>query len=174
MPRVRRRLAENYYFIEHPPETVDPENLLRFETALPSWFRPSFDPLPPDEARRRLTILYRLVYPHPQEMPVEKAPRPSPRPRPPRRSPPSPSPPWAPRSRRGVAMADRDAFWMRRALAEAERGRGAVEPNPMVGAVVVRDGVPVGVGHHARFGGPHAEVEALAAAGDRPGGPRSS
>jgi hypothetical protein len=74
--RVRRRLAENYYFIEHPPEAVAPENLLRFETALPSWFRPSFDPLPPDEARRRLTILYRLVYPHPQEMPAEKAPPP--------------------------------------------------------------------------------------------------
>src|SRR5688500_1784150 len=55
---------------------------------------------------------------------------------------------------------------MRRALAEAERGRGAVEPNPMVGAVVVRDGQAVGVGHHARFGGPHAEIEALARAGD--------
>src|SRR5450631_3859469 len=56
---------------------------------------------------------------------------------------------------------------MRRALAEAERGRGAVEPNPMVGAVVVRDGVIVGVGHHEHFGGPHAEVNALRAAGER-------
>ena len=37
---------------------------------------------------------------------------------------------------------------MRRALAEAERGRGAVEPNPMVGAVVVSDGTLVGFGHH--------------------------
>src|SRR5438445_361366 len=55
---------------------------------------------------------------------------------------------------------------MRRALAEAVRGLGRVEPNPMVGAVVVREGRPVGVGHHARFGGPHAEVEALAQAGD--------
>ncbi|MBX6316718.1 MAG: bifunctional diaminohydroxyphosphoribosylaminopyrimidine deaminase/5-amino-6-(5-phosphoribosylamino)uracil reductase RibD, partial [Isosphaeraceae bacterium] len=55
---------------------------------------------------------------------------------------------------------------MHRALAEAERGRGAVEPNPMVGAVVVRDARLVGVGHHARFGGPHAEVVALAAAGE--------
>ena len=53
---------------------------------------------------------------------------------------------------------------MRRALAEAETGRGAVEPNPMVGAVVVRDGRPIGIGHHERFGGPHAEVVAL----DRP------
>ena len=43
-------------------------------------------------------------------------------------------------------MIDPDRFWMRRALAEAGRGRGYVEPNPMVGAVVVRDGRPVGVG----------------------------
>jgi diaminohydroxyphosphoribosylaminopyrimidine deaminase/5-amino-6-(5-phosphoribosylamino)uracil reductase len=54
---------------------------------------------------------------------------------------------------------------MLRALAEAERGRGAVEPNPLVGAAVVRAGRLVGVGHHARFGGPHAEVIALEAAG---------
>jgi diaminohydroxyphosphoribosylaminopyrimidine deaminase/5-amino-6-(5-phosphoribosylamino)uracil reductase len=55
---------------------------------------------------------------------------------------------------------------MRRALAEAARGLGAVEPNPLVGAVVARDGQMVGVGHHARFGGPHAEVVALAMAGE--------
>ena len=55
---------------------------------------------------------------------------------------------------------------MRRALAEAERGRGSVEPNPVVGAVVLRDDRTVAVGHHGRFGGPHAEVVALAAAGD--------
>jgi diaminohydroxyphosphoribosylaminopyrimidine deaminase/5-amino-6-(5-phosphoribosylamino)uracil reductase len=58
-----------------------------------------------------------------------------------------------------------DRAWMARALAEAERGRGLVEPNPMVGAVVVRDSKAVGVGHHERFGGPHAEVVALARAG---------
>lgn len=62
-------------------------------------------------------------------------------------------------------MTDDDAFWMRRALAEAARGRGGVEPNPMVGGVVVRDGAFVSVGHHARFGGPHAEVVALDQAG---------
>ena len=60
---------------------------------------------------------------------------------------------------------DLDRSWMTRALAEAERGRGSVEPNPMVGAVVVRDSKVVGVGHHERFGGPHAEVIALARAG---------
>ena len=57
---------------------------------------------------------------------------------------------------------------MRRALALAELGRGAVEPNPMVGAVVVdATGQVVGEGWHARFGGPHAEVVAFAAAGER-------
>ena len=54
---------------------------------------------------------------------------------------------------------------MRRALELAERGRGHVEPNPLVGAVVVRDGRPVGEGWHRRFGEAHAEVNALAAAG---------
>ena len=58
-------------------------------------------------------------------------------------------------------MSTSDVAWMNLALAEAERGRGAVEPNPMVGAVVVRQGRVVGLGHHARFGGPHAEVRAL-------------
>jgi diaminohydroxyphosphoribosylaminopyrimidine deaminase/5-amino-6-(5-phosphoribosylamino)uracil reductase len=50
---------------------------------------------------------------------------------------------------------------MRLALAEAEKGRGAVEPNPLAGALVVRDGRALGSGYHARFGGPHAEVFAL-------------
>lgn len=54
---------------------------------------------------------------------------------------------------------------MRHALNLAERGRGHVEPNPMVGAVVVREGVIVGEGWHQRFGGPHAEIEALNKAG---------
>ena len=59
-----------------------------------------------------------------------------------------------------------DLTWMNLALTEAEKGRGAVEPNPMVGAVVVRDGQVVGRGHHACFGGPHAEVVALEEAGE--------
>jgi diaminohydroxyphosphoribosylaminopyrimidine deaminase/5-amino-6-(5-phosphoribosylamino)uracil reductase len=62
--------------------------------------------------------------------------------------------------------ADRDAGFMRRALRLARRGWGQTAPNPMVGAVVVRDGVVVGEGWHRRWGGPHAEVEALRAAGD--------
>jgi diaminohydroxyphosphoribosylaminopyrimidine deaminase / 5-amino-6-(5-phosphoribosylamino)uracil reductase len=43
----------------------------------------------------------------------------------------------------------------------AARGVGAVEPNPLVGAVLVRDGQVIGIGHHQRFGGLHAEREAL-------------
>jgi diaminohydroxyphosphoribosylaminopyrimidine deaminase/5-amino-6-(5-phosphoribosylamino)uracil reductase len=65
-----------------------------------------------------------------------------------------------------TGLADQpDAFWMRQALAHAARGRGRVEPNPMVGAIVVANGRMVACGHHDRFGGPHAEVVALTAAG---------
>jgi diaminohydroxyphosphoribosylaminopyrimidine deaminase/5-amino-6-(5-phosphoribosylamino)uracil reductase len=60
-------------------------------------------------------------------------------------------------------MTDRD--FMRRALEIAERGRGLTSPNPLVGAVVVRDGRIVGEGAHLRAGGPHAEIEALRDAG---------
>ncbi|MHB1863493.1 MAG: bifunctional diaminohydroxyphosphoribosylaminopyrimidine deaminase/5-amino-6-(5-phosphoribosylamino)uracil reductase RibD [Gemmatimonadaceae bacterium] len=63
-------------------------------------------------------------------------------------------------------MIDRDgSAVMRRALELARQGWGQTAPNPMVGAGVVRDGVVVGEGFHARFGGAHAEVAALAAAG---------
>jgi diaminohydroxyphosphoribosylaminopyrimidine deaminase / 5-amino-6-(5-phosphoribosylamino)uracil reductase len=56
---------------------------------------------------------------------------------------------------------------LERALELAERGRGTTYPNPVVGAVVVRDGDVVGEGWHERKGGPHAEVVALQAAGER-------
>lgn len=62
---------------------------------------------------------------------------------------------------------DRDAFFMRKALRLAERGRGRTSPNPMVGALVVDpDGVIVGRGSHEVAGGPHAEVHALRDAGE--------
>jgi len=61
----------------------------------------------------------------------------------------------------------RDEVYMRRALELAVGGLGRVEPNPMVGAVVVAGDRIVGEGFHARFGGPHAEVVALSAAGPR-------
>ncbi len=54
---------------------------------------------------------------------------------------------------------------LRRAFVLAEKGRGTTSPNPMVGCVIVADGVIVGEGYHERAGGPHAEVVALADAG---------
>ena len=73
-----------------------------------------------------------------------------------------------------------DEFFMRRALEVAAAGHGLVEPNPMVGAVIVRPDLPaeggpagtavppiVGTGYHARFGGDHAEIVALKEAGDK-------
>jgi diaminohydroxyphosphoribosylaminopyrimidine deaminase/5-amino-6-(5-phosphoribosylamino)uracil reductase len=59
-----------------------------------------------------------------------------------------------------------DEIWMRRALELAERGRGYVEPNPLVGAVLVRADRIVGEGWHERFGQAHAEINALAQAGE--------
>jgi diaminohydroxyphosphoribosylaminopyrimidine deaminase/5-amino-6-(5-phosphoribosylamino)uracil reductase len=56
---------------------------------------------------------------------------------------------------------------MERALELAERGRGTTHPNPVVGAVVVRDSEVVGEGWHERPGGPHAEIVALEQAGER-------
>jgi diaminohydroxyphosphoribosylaminopyrimidine deaminase/5-amino-6-(5-phosphoribosylamino)uracil reductase len=60
-------------------------------------------------------------------------------------------------------MNEREA--MDRALSLAWRGWGRVHPNPLVGAVVLKDGAPVGEGWHAEFGGAHAERTALDAAG---------
>src|SRR5829696_9465220 len=60
-----------------------------------------------------------------------------------------------------------DAAYMRRALRLALKGWGRVSPNPLVGCVIVRDGAVAGDGWHAEYGGPHAEVMALRAAGDR-------
>jgi diaminohydroxyphosphoribosylaminopyrimidine deaminase / 5-amino-6-(5-phosphoribosylamino)uracil reductase len=54
-----------------------------------------------------------------------------------------------------------DERFMARALELAARGEGAVEPNPMVGCVLVRDGRIVGEGWHEEFGGPHAEINAI-------------
>lgn len=59
-----------------------------------------------------------------------------------------------------------DQRHLRRALQLAAQGEGFVEPNPMVGCVIVRDDQVVGEGWHEAFGGPHAEVSALRAAGD--------
>jgi len=86
---ILRRQAINYYFLENRPlpHAVAPERLADFLAAFPPWLQSAFDPYPPDEARRRLTIVYRLVFPFPAEM---KA---SPRP---------PSPPAGANSARGA------------------------------------------------------------------------
>jgi diaminohydroxyphosphoribosylaminopyrimidine deaminase/5-amino-6-(5-phosphoribosylamino)uracil reductase len=63
-------------------------------------------------------------------------------------------------------MSDSDFDYMRKALELAALGAGTTRPNPMVGAVVVREGRIVGSGYHHQAGGPHAEVLALDEAGD--------
>lgn len=60
-----------------------------------------------------------------------------------------------------------DYEYMKQALDLAEKGRGWTSPNPMVGAVVVKDDQIVGRGYHQRAGGPHAEVHAIDDAGER-------
>jgi hypothetical protein len=88
--KAKRRAAANYYFLEKPPAAVEPGHLMRFESAMPPWYRGEFDHLPPEEARRRLTILYRLIFPFPSDMPeTRKA-----------TSPQSPAPPPAAGARR--------------------------------------------------------------------------
>ncbi len=66
-----------------------------------------------------------------------------------------------------MSFTQADTHFMKLALRLAPRGAGWVSPNPMVGAVVVREGEMVGQGWHRRYGGPHAEVEALRAAGEQ-------
>lgn len=65
--RLRQRQAITLFFLRNPPHPVSPEKLDLFLGAFPSWLRATFDPFPPDEARRQLTIVYRLVFPYPQE-----------------------------------------------------------------------------------------------------------
>ncbi len=65
-------------------------------------------------------------------------------------------------------FSDDDRRHMTRALALARRGQGRVEPNPMVGCVLARGPRVIAEGYHRRFGGPHAEVEALRRARESP------
>src|SRR5262245_37579728 len=60
-----------------------------------------------------------------------------------------------------------DERYLRMALALAQKGRGLVSPNPMVGAVLVKGGKVLGTAHHSEFGGPHAEVVVLEKAGTK-------
>jgi diaminohydroxyphosphoribosylaminopyrimidine deaminase / 5-amino-6-(5-phosphoribosylamino)uracil reductase len=54
-----------------------------------------------------------------------------------------------------------DEYYMKLAVALARKGRGYVSPNPMVGAVIVKNGRIISRGYHQRFGGNHAEINAL-------------
>ena len=58
--------------------------------------------------------------------------------------------------------------FMRRAIDAAKRGWGDTHPNPLVGALIVEDGQVVAEGHHAKAGGPHAEIAALQSLGRKP------
>lgn len=62
-------------------------------------------------------------------------------------------------------MTDHERY-MRRCLELAERGRGKVSPNPMVGCVIVHEDKVIGEGWHKEYGGPHAEVDAIASVKD--------
>jgi diaminohydroxyphosphoribosylaminopyrimidine deaminase/5-amino-6-(5-phosphoribosylamino)uracil reductase len=71
-----------------------------------------------------------------------------------------------------TTLLETDEVHLARAIELAEGGRGRTTPNPLVGAVVVRDGEVIGEGFHTAFGAPHAEREALAACG--PAGARGA
>ena len=69
-----------------------------------------------------------------------------------------------------TTVGERDARHLERAIELASRARGHTSPNPLVGAVVVKDGRAIGEGFHAAAGLPHAEREALAACREDPAG----
>ena len=62
-----------------------------------------------------------------------------------------------------AVVTEQDRLQLRGALELADGGRGRVSPNPLVGALLVRDGEVIGEGFHAELGAPHAEVAAIAA-----------
>ncbi len=68
----------------------------------------------------------------------------------------------------GIFLIDRneDLYYMNKTLELAKKGEGYTSPNPMVGAIVVKDGKIIGQGYHQYYGGPHAEVYALDQAGE--------
>ena len=60
-----------------------------------------------------------------------------------------------------------DAFWMRRCITLAQKGTGNVSPNPLVGAVIVKNGRKIGEGFHRVYGEAHAEINAIKEAGKK-------
>lgn len=69
-----------------------------------------------------------------------------------------------------MSSAFSDHEWMTLALKLARKGEGRVEPNPMVGCIIAKRGRIIGKGYHRRFGGPHAEIEALQSCKESPCG----
>ena len=67
-------------------------------------------------------------------------------------------------------MNTQDAEYMRLAISLARKGIGRVNPNPLVGAVIVKDGAIIGQGYHQQYGGLHAERNALASCTTAPQG----
>ena len=102
---ILRRQAINYYFLNHPPKSVTPERLSEFLAAFPPWLQSTFDPHSPEEAQRRLTVVYRLVFPPPQEIkPTQRPSAPPPAARPDTKQPARPARPGGnPSSRTGTA-----------------------------------------------------------------------
>jgi hypothetical protein len=71
---ILKRQAINLYISRAQVHPVDPDRLNRFLTSLPTWVQASFQSLSPDEARRRASFAYRLVFPYPEE--IQVAPQP--------------------------------------------------------------------------------------------------
>jgi hypothetical protein len=67
---ILRRQMINFHYLgkDHHPKAVTPARLAEFLASFPQWLQSSFDHYPPDEAKRRLTIVYRLVFPPPSEI----------------------------------------------------------------------------------------------------------
>jgi diaminohydroxyphosphoribosylaminopyrimidine deaminase / 5-amino-6-(5-phosphoribosylamino)uracil reductase len=74
------------------------------------------------------------------------------------------------RKQQHKGLTDQDRRHLGRAIELAEQGRGHTSPNPLVGAVIARDGEILGEGYHAAYGAPHAEVSAIAACEQDPVG----
>lgn len=75
---IVRRQSINFYLVNNRKDAVTPERLEQFAGSFPSWIQPSFDSFPPDEARRWLSVIYRLVFPAPMEIKPPSGPGASP------------------------------------------------------------------------------------------------
>jgi hypothetical protein len=79
---ILRRQSINLYYVSTEVRSVDPDRLAQFVASLPSWVQATLDHYPPDEARRRLSFAYRLVFPFPEEIKPRKPQPPASRPAP--------------------------------------------------------------------------------------------